>query len=162
MISRVSTRSTRANVVSVVVVLAFYLIFFFYPIGKILSIGISLSSFEQALTSVSVRKALWFTIWQATVSTALSVAIGLCISSVFVKSEFRFKRFLESLTFVPFVMPTVVVASAFISVNELLTLDGTPLSLQGSALGIIVAHIFFNTSIVVRTLTSTWPMIDFE
>ena len=59
-------------------------------------------------------------------------------------------------------MPTVVVASAFISVNELLTLDGTPLSLQGSALGIIVAHIFFNTSIVVRTLTSTWPMIDFE
>ena len=162
MISRVSTRSNRANVVSVVAVLAFYLIFFFYPIGKILSIGISLSSFEQALTSVSVRKALWFTIWQATVSTALSVAIGLCISSVFVKSEFRFKRFLESLTFVPFVMPTVVVASAFISVNELLTLDGTPLSLQGSALGIIVAHIFFNTSIVVRTLTSTWPMIDFE
>ena len=59
-------------------------------------------------------------------------------------------------------MPTVVVASAFISVNELLKLDGTPLNLQGSALGIIVAHIFFNTSIVVRTLTSTWPMIDFE
>ena len=59
-------------------------------------------------------------------------------------------------------MPTVVVASAFISVNELLMLDGTPLSLQGSSLGIIVAHIFFNTSIVVRTLTSTWPMIDFE
>ncbi|MGB1369726.1 MAG: ABC transporter permease, partial [Acidimicrobiales bacterium] len=81
---------------------------------------------------------------------------------MFVRSEFRFKRFLESLTFIPFVMPTVVVASAFISVNELLTLDGTPLSLQGSALGIIVAHIFFNTSIVVRTLTSTWPMIDFE
>ena len=59
-------------------------------------------------------------------------------------------------------MPTVVVASAFISVNELLRLDHTPLNLQGSALGIIVAHIFFNTSIVVRTLTTTWPMIDFE
>ena len=160
--SRITTRSNRANVIALLLVLAFYLIFFFYPIGKILSIGFSLSSFEQAFASVSVRKALWFTIWQATVSSALSVAIGLCISSVFVKSEFRFKKFLESLTFIPFVMPTVVVASAFISVNELLKLDGTPLNLQGSAIGIITAHIFFNTSIVVRTLTSTWPMIDFE
>ncbi len=160
--SRITTRSNRANVIALLLVLAFYLIFFFYPIGKILSIGFSLSSFEQTFTSVSVRKALWFTIWQATVSSALSVAIGLCISSVFVKSEFRFKKFLESLTFIPFVMPTVVVASAFISVNELLKLDGTPLNLQGSAIGIIAAHIFFNTSIVVRTLTSTWPMIDFE
>ena len=124
--------------------------------------GLTFSSFEQAFTSISVRKALWFTIWQATVSSALSVAIGLCISSVFIKSDFRFKRFLESLTFIPFVMPTVVVASAFISVNELLRLENSPLNLQGSALGIIVAHIFFNTSIVVRTLTSTWPMIDFE
>ena len=160
--SRITTRSNRANVIALLLVLAFYLIFFFYPIGKILSIGFSFSSIEQAFTSVSVRKALWFTIWQATVSSALSVAIGLCISSVFVKSEFRFKKFLESLTFIPFVMPTVVVASAFISVNELLKLDGTPLNLQGSAIGIIAAHIFFNTSIVVRTLTSTWPMIDFE
>ena len=160
--SRVFTRSNRANAIATLALLAFYLIFFFYPIGKILSMGFSLSSFEQTFTSVSVRKALWFTIWQATVSAALSVAIGLCISSVFVKSEFRFKRLLEGLTFIPFVMPTVVVASAFISVNELLKLDGTPLNLQGSALGIIVAHIFFNTSIVVRTLTSTWPMIDFE
>ena len=160
--SRVTTRSDRANLIALLSVLAFYLIFFFYPIGKILSIGFSLASFEQAFTSVSVRKALWFTIWQATVSSALSVAIGLCISSVFVKSEFRFKKFLQSLTFIPFVMPTVVVASAFISVNEMLKLEGTPLNLQGSALGIIAAHIFFNTSIVVRTLTSTWPMIDFE
>ena len=160
--SRVITRSNRANLIAILSVLAFYLIFFFYPIGKILSMGFSLSSFEQAFTSLSVRKALWFTVWQATVSSALSVAIGLAISSVFVKSEFRFKKFLEGLTFIPFVMPTVVVASAFISVNKLLKLDGTPLNLQGSALGIIAAHIFFNTSIVVRTLTSTWPMIDFE
>ncbi|MBD29487.1 MAG: hypothetical protein CL453_00775 [Acidimicrobiaceae bacterium] len=160
--SRVFTRSNRANLIGILSLLAFYLIFFFYPIGKILSLGFSFSSFEQAFTSVSVRKALWFTIWQATVSSALSLAIGTCISSVFVKSEFRFKRFFEGLTFIPFVMPTVVVASAFISVNELLKLDGTPLNLQGTALGIIVAHIFFNTSIVVRTLTSTWPMIDFE
>ena len=35
-------------------------------------------------------------------------------------------------------MPTVVVASAFISVNEMLKLEGTPLNLQGTALGIIV------------------------
>jgi len=160
--SRVFTRSNRANLIAILSVLTFYIIFFFYPIGKILSVGFTLSSFEEAFTSVSLRKALWFTIWQATISSALSVVIGLCISSVFVKSEFRFKRFLEGLTFIPFVMPTVVVASAFISVNELLKLDGTPLNLQGSALGIIVAHIFFNTSIVVRTLTSTWPMIDFE
>lgn len=162
MSSRVTTGTYRTTAVAFFSLLAFYLIFFFYPIGKILAMGFSFSSFEQAFTSVSIRKALWFTIWQATVSSVLSVVIGLCISSVFVKSEFRFKRFLESLTFIPFVMPTVVVASAFISVNELLKLDGTLLNLQGSALGIIVAHIFFNTSIVVRTLTSTWPMIDFE
>ena len=160
--SRLSARSFRTDTAALLTVLGFYLIFFFYPIGKILSLGFSFSSFEQAFTSASVQKALWFTLWQATVSSALSLIIGIFISSVFAKSNFKFKRFLEALTFVPFVMPTVVVASAFISVNELLRLDHTPLNLQGSALGIIVAHIFFNTSIVVRTLTTTWPMIDFE
>ena len=160
--SRLLARSFRTDTAALLTVLGFYLIFFFYPIGKILSLGFSFSSFEQAFTSASVQKALWFTLWQATVSSALSLIIGIFISSVFAKSNFKFKRFLEALTFVPFVMPTVVVASAFISVNELLRLDHTPLNLQGSALGIIVAHIFFNTSIVVRTLTTTWPMIDFE
>ncbi|HJM27569.1 MAG: iron ABC transporter permease [Acidimicrobiales bacterium] len=154
--------SALTTVIAFLIVSAFYTVFYFYPVGKVLNYGTGFSTVSRVFNSSATWKVIWFTTWQAIVSTFISVIVGICIANVFTKFEFRGKQVLKALAIIPFVMPTVVVATAFISVNDFLHLNGTPFSLQGSTLGIIVAHVFFNTAIVIRTVGSIWPQIDFE
>ena len=56
---------------------------------------------------------LWFSTWQALLSTALTLAIGLPAAYVFARYDFFGKSLLRAIATVPFVMPTVVVAAAF-------------------------------------------------
>ena len=64
--------------------------------------------------------------------------------------EFRGRRLLQALLVVPFVLPTVVVGAAFLSLlgpRGVLGVD-----LRGSAVAIVMAHAFFNHAVVVRTV----------
>jgi thiamine transport system permease protein len=99
--------------------LIFLGIFYFFPLGSIIKAsfercesGIT-ASFIEALASDSIRDVLWFTIWQAAVSTLLTLIIGLPGAYLFARYEFRGKSLLRALTAVPFVLPTLVVAAAF-------------------------------------------------
>ena len=147
---------------AVTIVGTFYGLFYFFPLGNLLNYGLEYSIVKKILASSATWKVIWFTTWQALLSTFVSLLIGICIANVFTKFQFRGKQFLKALSVIPFVMPTVVVATAFISVNEFLGLDKTIFTLQGSTFGIIIAHVFFNTAIVVRTVGSVWPLIDFQ
>jgi thiamine transport system permease protein len=92
--------------------LAFLLLFYFYPLGSILRTSLARSEgglgtpFSQALTSPIVRKALSFTIWQATLSTLLTLLLGLPGAYLLARYEFRGKSFLQALAGIPFVLPT--------------------------------------------------------
>ena len=154
--------STLATILTVLIIGTFYGVFYFFPVGNLLQYGIEFTTIKEVFSSSSTWKVIWFTTWQALLSTFISLLIGIWIANVFTKFEFRGKQFLKALSIIPFVMPTVVVATAFISVNEFLGLDKTMFTLQGSTFGIIIAHVFFNTAIVVRTVGSIWPLIDFE
>ncbi|MEC7843861.1 MAG: iron ABC transporter permease, partial [Actinomycetota bacterium] len=147
---------------AVTIVGTFYGLFYFFPLGNLLNYGLEYSIVKKILASSATWKVIWFTTWQALLSTFISLLIGICIANVFTKFQFRGKQFLKALSVIPFVMPTVVVATAFISVNEFLGLDKTIFTLQGSTFGIIIAHVFFNTAIVVRTVGGVWPLIDFQ
>ena len=61
------------------------------------------------------RRALWFTTWQAVLSTALTLALGLPAAFVFARYRFRGKRLLQALTTIPFVLPAMVVSAAFVA-----------------------------------------------
>jgi thiamine transport system permease protein len=54
-----------------------------------------------------------------------------------------------ALVTVPFVLPTVVVATAFAS-----------LGWDDSIWAILAAHVFFNVAVVVRTVSTLWSRID--
>jgi thiamine transport system permease protein len=74
--------------------LTFLGIFFFYPILRILALGLDpsfLSSAPQFLARTS--SVLWFTFYQAFLSTVLTLLIGLPLAYLFARYNFPAKSF---------------------------------------------------------------------
>ena len=157
--------------------LIFLAIFYFYPLGNILRISFErneenlLTPFLDAITSSSVRHVLVFTFWQAGLSTLLTLVIGLPGAYLFARYDFQGKVILRALTSVPFVMPTMVVAVGFNAllgprgwINILLMkafdLPSPPIMLINTLTAILMAHIFYNTTIVLRMVGDFWAYID--
>jgi thiamine transport system permease protein len=146
--------------------LAFLLVFFALPVGSILALGlVPEGRFEPAavlnvLGRPFVRDVAWFTLWQAVVSTSLTVLLALPGAYLFARFRFPGKRLIGALAIVPFVLPTVVVASAFLA---LLGPRG-PLSdlirLEHTIWAILVAHVFYNYAVVLRIVGGVWSQID--
>jgi thiamine transport system permease protein len=157
--------------------LVFLLLFYFYPLGSILETSLARSAgglgtpFSQALTSPVVRKVLGFTIGQATLSTLLTLLLGLPGAYLLARYDFRGKSLLQALSGIPFVLPTLVVAAAFFAllgprgwINLLLMmlfgLDSPPLKFTNTLTAILVAHVFYNTTIVLRMVGDFWSHLD--
>lgn len=157
--------------------LIFLALFYFYPIISILGLSLARGGeFDPAALGNLSRspyylKTLWFTLWQAAVSTLLTVGLALPGAYVFARYDFRCKSLVQALTTVPFVLPTVVVAIAFTAllgprgvVNQalvaLLRLQRPPLDLQHTLAIILLAHVFYNYALVVRIVGTYWANLD--
>ena len=138
--------------------------FFIYPLITILYTGLvpdggfATSAFSEVFTSSTVRSVAWFTLWQALLSTALTLAIGLPVAYVFARYRFPGRSIVRSLTLVPFVLPTMVVGVAFLAVLG----PGSPfgLNLRGTIWAILIAHVFYNLAIVIRGVGAFWEQVD--
>ncbi|MFC7218263.1 ABC transporter permease [Streptomyces polyrhachis] len=170
---RTVTRATtiRANAVRlglVAVPAAFFALFFAYPVAAIVLRGLRdggswhLDRFGTVLGDGVVREVLWFTLWQAAASTALTLLIALPGAYVFARLDFPGKRLLRAVVTVPFVLPTVVVGSAFLALlGRGGLLDGLwGVRLDTSVWAILLAHVFFNYAVVVRTVGGLWAQLD--
>ncbi|HKA93869.1 MAG TPA: iron ABC transporter permease [Acidimicrobiia bacterium] len=145
--------------------IAFLGVFFVYPVASIVGRGLTpggsldLGPLADLVTDARFRDVAWFTVWQATLSTALTVLIALPGAYVFARYEFRGKRLVRAAVLVPFVLPTVVVGSAFLALLG----DGGPLGFLGldqSVAAILVAHVFFNYAVVVLVVGGLWAHLD--
>ena len=79
------------RVLSYGVPLAFLALFFAFPLVAIVERGLrggSLSSPVDVLADPLTRDVVWFTVWQATVSTALTIAVAL--PAAYVLGRFAF------------------------------------------------------------------------
>ena len=147
----------RALVVGAAVVpAAFAALFFALPFAAILERGLRqdgrLSFPSDVVFSRETAQLVWFTTWQAAASTALTMALGLPLAWVVGRFTFRGQGLVRALVLVPFVLPTVVVATAFL---ELL-----PERLQHGVWAILAAHAFFNIAVVTRVVGGTWAGLD--
>ncbi len=107
-------------------------------------IGIGATGLEARLVSVG-----WFTVWQAAASTLLTLLAAAPLTWAISQFEFSGRRLVTALVTVPFVLPTVVVGTAFVSLGF------------GQSIGaILAAHVFFNVAVVVRTVSTLWSRID--
>ena len=161
--------------------LAFLLLFYFYPLVSILTLSFapeghpSLAALEKLFRTPYYLQTLWFTTWQAALSTLLTVGLALPGAYVFARYDFPGKSLVRALTTVPFVLPTIVVALAFtallgphgllnLALMGLLGPDRSarflPLNLQHTLAIILLAHVFYNYTLVLRIVGTYWANLD--
>ncbi|MFG1920323.1 ABC transporter permease [Cryptosporangium sp. NPDC048952] len=142
--------------------LAFLAIFFVYPVGTLIGLGLGLGDPIPGVPAGTglgdVRGVLWFTVWQAVVSTVLTVAVALPGAAMLARFVLPGRALIRALVTVPFVLPTVVVGAAFLA---LIGPDGLlGVELDRTVWAILAAHVFFNYAVVVRIVGSVWSQLD--
>ena len=153
--------------------LLFFALFYFYPLGTILRLGLwpegrlDTAALGQLFASRTILGVLWFTLWQAVVSTLLTLALAVPGAYVLARYRFRGQSLIRAVATLPFVLPTVVVAAAFVAligpsgvVNNwlmhVLSLDAPPIRLSQTVWIILLAHVFYNYSVALRILSAYW------
>lgn len=152
---------------------AFLAVFFAVPATTIVLTGLrpggdwDLGAVGAVLGSASTRRVAWFTLWQAVVSTALTVAVALPAAWLVGRVRFPGRSVVLAALVVPFVLPTVVVGTAFLAVlgpdgpvAAVAGWVGVDLDLRRTATAVIVAHVFFNYAVVARTVGTAWLAVD--
>lgn len=150
--------------------------FYFFPLGSILVLSFErgksfLQPIVEVLASSSLRGVVGFTFWQAMLSTLLTLAVGLPATYLLARYKFPGKSFLRALSGIPFVLPTLVVATAFdallgprgwlnLGLMQLLGLDSVPIHFVNTFGAILIAHIFYNTTIVLRLVGDFWARLS--
>jgi thiamine transport system permease protein len=131
----------------------FLAVLFYWPLASIATSSLGPAWFE-VLAREDLQRAIWFTLWQAVVSTVLCVLIGLPIAFVLYRRRFFGSVLLRTILVVPFVLPSIVVAIALIDLRELFG--------GSTILVILIAHVFLNVSLVVRVVGTAWANLDSE
>jgi thiamine transport system permease protein len=109
-----------------------------------------------------------FTAYQAGLSTFASVLLGMPGAYLLSRYEFRGRATLRSLTILPFVLPSIMVAVGFIAMfgrtgvlNDVLAVVGLgPVEALFTLELVILAHAFYNAPLVVRLVTAAWEDVD--
>jgi thiamine transport system permease protein len=122
--------------------------FFLYPVARIVALGLS-GLGEGIDPSSRLPRVAWFTLWQAVVSTVLTILAAAPLTWAVSSYRFPGRRLATALVTVPFVLPTVVVGTAFLA-----------LGWRDSVWAILAAHVFYNVAVVVRTVSTLWARID--
>jgi len=146
--------------------LAFVAVFFMLPLGGMISrgffaggTGLDLSGIPEVLGRARTTRVVIFTLLMAAGGTVASIAVGLPVAFVLHRLRFPGRGLARAIVMVPFVLPTVVVGVMF---RALLGPSGPAgfLGLDGTPAAILLAFVFFNTSVVVATVGSTWAGMD--
>jgi thiamine transport system permease protein len=136
-----------------------FLLWYFFCLSKILILAFNTSALYQANFQL-ILSTISFTFYQATLSTILTFILGIPSAILFSRFNFRGKSLLRALTAVPFMLPTVVVASSFNALFgnhglfSFFILHPSPFIL------ILTAHIFYNTTIVIRIVGNALSRLD--
>ncbi|SDS07850.1 thiamine transport system permease protein [Paraoerskovia marina] len=145
--------------------LAFLAIFFAWPVLALVGRGfvtdgsLDLSGVAEVFGESRTWRLLGITLGQAVVGTVASLVLGVPGAYVLYRCQFRGRTFLRGLVTVPFVLPTVVVGVAF----RALLAPGGPLAFLGidqTFTAIVLALVFFNYAVVVRTVGGLWERLD--
>lgn len=128
--------------------LGFLAVFFAWPVLAILRRGFGDGLFARLADAETCRLA-WFTVAQATLSTALAVAAGMPVAFLLARVRLPGVALVRIAVLVPFVLPTVVVGLAFRALWP-----------DGGFLAIVLANAFFNVAVVARTVAGLWAHLD--
>lgn len=157
-----TTRRHLAWVALVAVPVVFLAVFFAWPLVVILARGLAGTSAADAwdvLAAPITADAVLTTVLLAGLGTVGSLVLGVPGAYVLHRLRWRGRRTVRALVTVPFVLPTVVVATAF---TALLGRSGPLgwLGIEHSEAAIVMALVFFNVAVVVRIVGARWEGLD--
>ncbi len=162
------TLGTAATALVLVVV-------FYYPVATVFVDAVVVDGQVTIAPLVSVLTSRFylvdifgFTAYQALLSTIASVLLGLPGAWLLARFEFPGRETLRSLTILPFVMPSIMVAIGFVAtfgrngtLNAVLGALGLPtVDLLFTIEAIVIAHAFYNAPLVARVTTAAWESVD--
>ncbi len=167
----------RPRILLITIPLLFLAIFYFYPLIKIFSLSFMPEGewrpgkLHKLVSSGFYIQTFWFTFWQASLSTILTLLLALPGAYVFARYRFFGKNLIQSFTTIPFVLPTVVVATAFqalLGPNGLINiwlmqwfeLPDAPIQLNHTLWFILLAHVFYNYTVVLRIVGGFWSRLE--
>ncbi len=168
--------SSRFRILLALPPLVFLGIFYFYPIFGIFELGFApegaweLKRLGQLVSTPYYWKVLWFTIWQAALSTLLTLCAAFPAAYVFSHYDFHGKTVIKNLLTIPFVLPTVVTAVAFkallgpggvvnAGLASMFDLDAPPIRIDHTVWFFLAAHVFYNCAIAIRLVGDFWERL---
>jgi len=119
-------------------------VFYAWPFATLLARGLGPGTAAETMGDAWTWRVIWFTLWQAVLSTVLTVVVGLLPAVVLARYQFPGRRLLDGLLASVFVLPTVVVGAAVLAL--------LPDSIDRGVIAILAAHVLFNLAVVVRTV----------
>ncbi len=143
----------------------FFLLFYFYPLSGIFIKSffpegkMDLSFLDQVFSSTRMLKIIWFTFWQAGLSTLLTLVCALPCAFVLSHYAFKGKKIIKTLASIPFVLPAIVVATAL---QACFGKNGIffGVKLEHPVVLILLAHVFYNFSVMLRIITGFWSSLQ--
>lgn len=119
----------------------------------------------SVLAEPKTLAAVWFTVWQAALSTAISIALAIPAALIFYRRSFAGQKFWLALLTLPMVLPSIVVAIMFASHREFHQVYqqlGFGWFYENPHYWIVAAHIFFNFSLALRAIGSAWSSVELD
>ena len=177
-------RTVISNSIQWTVIIAFALTIIFpllYAIMRLEAVtGMSsLDSIISFFTLTETKEALRFTLLESLFSVILTLIIGLPLAWQLGRYEWKYISIIRSLISIPFVMPAIVAAMGFLALIDqggpldkigidLRTESGlignissiTGMENTGHFIALIIAHAWFNISLVVRMVEPTLSTMD--
>jgi thiamine transport system permease protein len=149
-------------------------IFLIYPLISVIARGFlseTGTTFTESITNNLPY--IEFTIFQATLSTALAVLVGLPGAILLARLKFAGKNLIRALIIVPFVLPPIVVVVGFLQMFGqygvidsvlmwILQSSGSVLNLATDLPGIILAHTFYNAPLVILLVSASMERMNPE
>ena len=143
---------------------AFLGVVFVWPVANILATGLRPEgrwALGDAADAIGRNlDTLAFTVWQAALSTLLTFALAMPGAWALSRFRFRGRGLVRVLVTVPFVLPTVVVATAVRGLVGPQGVLGSWIRLDESLTAIVAAHAFFNYAVVVWVVGERWSHLD--
>ena len=153
--------------------LLFLVIFFYQPMAAIIRLVFAeqFSGGWQLINAGDILRPLEFTFSQAALSTLLTLLLGIPAAYLFSHYKFAGKNLLNLVSTLPFILPTVVVAAGFnallgprgllnLGLMGLFELNEAPIRFVNSIGAILVVHVFYNITIVIRIVSNAMASLD--
>ena len=129
--------------------------------------------FKEFLSDPWNLRVIGFSLYQACLSSILSILVGLPGAWLLAHYNFPGKRWFRLLTYLPFILPSILVVLAMVlfygnngwinrGLMALLGTDKPPVHFLYSLTGILIAHVFYNFPLAMKIIGDQWERISLK